>query len=137
MPTYFLIQFDGDLMFHADRSIALECKFKNYNSELEVASAIINDSELFRNLFVPDDDCDLSLYYDMSDGYDENLFNKNLKYYRKHPEKFLAVIDDTWQKGNIGAHAIVNTDEKLFKILKNGDVIRGKDYVVLDALNNS
>lgn len=123
MPNYYLIQFDGELMFHNDRQMTKLIKFRNFMDKKECALALIQNKKLIKEYFIDDDgDCiRFPFHYDMSDGnFSEDLLKQNLEYYSANPKKFLKDVKKTWQNREIDAFAIVNENSTLFKILANG-----------------
>ena len=58
MPkTYYLLEFDGDIMFqHSDNYMYIVAEFNGYNNISDAVRALVSDKKFFRKTFFYDDD---------------------------------------------------------------------------------
>ena len=57
MTTYYLLKFDGELMFHNGRDMQICAKFINYHNIYDVVKTIVTDKEfVYKTFFYADPD---------------------------------------------------------------------------------
>jgi hypothetical protein len=122
--TYYLIEFDGELMFHNDREMYTLVEFKNFVSINDAVKFLLCNKKMIREIFFYDDNenpSKFSFKSNIKTFTDENLDN-DIEYYLNNPSDFLKDLEREWN--GVNSYVFVNESETLFKLLKMRGVIK-------------
>lgn len=140
MNDYYLINFDGKLLFHNDRKLRGIVKFIGFSNIDEAIKSLLKQKFIVKNIFFQDDNGEYRSILNLDPNfeiyeYDEIVSNGILDYYIDNPEKFLKCLENTYNQ--ITSFCIVNCNEILFKILQNHNYIDESDTRHIIIYNNS
>src|SRR5688500_10259175 len=90
--TFYLIQFDNELMFHNDRKMYISAVFNGFESKYDAARKLLSNIKLVKEIFFYDDKENnypsRFMFRSSIDNYDKKLLDNDINYYHKHPEQF-------------------------------------------------
>jgi hypothetical protein len=130
--THYLLTFNNDIFFNDLQKMRATCIFVGFNCVEDIVIKIWNDPENLKKLFFNEPDSNGNngnnnsyLVYKFpfpNYQFDGKIYAKNKKYYQKHPEQFIKILELTMcdkvkTHPSFGGYYICDSNNVLLKIL--------------------
>jgi hypothetical protein len=110
MPTFHLLSYDGELLFHNDRKMT---NLATYEADtlLGAVEAVLQDDKVMNDI-----------YEDYYEG-DEDNDQCRRQFFAQTGQELLDLFEQRSKNGEISAHVLVDESEQLYRVLVNGSCI--------------